>query len=86
MSLQNGLGNVDRLEAVYGRERVIAMAYSFTDKKRIRQGKVIPREAPYLVVYPFVKRRPWYFLTFEERAEAMRELSQETDEATQETK
>ena len=37
------------------------------------QGKVIPREAPYLVVYPFVELRPWYFLTFEERADAMRE-------------
>ena len=34
---------------------------------------MIPRDAPYLVVYPFVKRRPWYFLTFEERAAAMRE-------------
>ncbi len=45
----------------------------YTDKKRIRQGRVIPRDAPYLVVYPFVKLRPWYFLTFEERAEAMRE-------------
>ena len=45
----------------------------YTDKKRVRQGKVIPREAPYLVVYPFVKKRPWYFLTFEERADAMRE-------------
>jgi len=45
----------------------------YTDKKRIRQGRVIPRDAPYLVVYPFVKLRPWYFLTFEERAAAMRE-------------
>jgi chlorite dismutase len=45
----------------------------YTDKKRVRQGKVIPREAPYLVVYPFVKKRPWYFLTFEERADAMRQ-------------
>ena len=34
---------------------------------------MIPREAPYLVVYPFVKKRPWYFLTFEERADAMRQ-------------
>ena len=34
---------------------------------------MVPRNAPYLVVYPFVKHRPWYFLTFEERAEAMRE-------------
>jgi chlorite dismutase len=45
----------------------------YTDKKRIRQGRVDPRNAPYLVVYPFVKARPWYFLSFEERASAMRE-------------
>ena len=43
----------------------------YTDKKRVRQGRVIPRNAPYLVVYPFVKKRPWYFLTFEERVAAM---------------
>jgi chlorite dismutase len=46
---------------------------AYTDRKRVRQGRVLPRNAPYLVVYPFVKRRPWYFLSFEERAEAMRE-------------
>lgn len=45
----------------------------YTDKKRVRQGRVLPREAPYLVVYPFVKVRPWYFLTMEERGAAMRE-------------
>ncbi len=45
----------------------------YTDKKRVRQGKVIPRDAPYLVVYPFVKKRPWYFLTFEERVDAMKQ-------------
>jgi chlorite dismutase len=45
----------------------------YTDKKRVRQGKVLPRNAPYLVVYPFVKLRPWYFLSFEERGAAMRE-------------
>jgi chlorite dismutase len=45
----------------------------YTDKKRVRQGRVLPRNAPYLVVYPFVKRRPWYFLSFEERGTAMRE-------------
>jgi chlorite dismutase len=49
----------------------------YTDKKRVRQGRVIPRDAPYLVVYPFVKRRPWYFLDFEERAAAMRQHSEE---------
>ena len=31
----------------------------------------------YLVVYPFVKKRPWYFLSFEERADAMREHAPE---------
>jgi chlorite dismutase len=45
----------------------------YTDKKRIRAGKVIPRNADYLVVYPFVKSRPWYFLPFEERVDAMRQ-------------
>ena len=44
---------------------------AYTDKKRVRQGRVVPRNAPYLVVYPFVKRRPWYFLPFEERVAAM---------------
>jgi chlorite dismutase len=43
----------------------------YTDKKRVRQGRVLPRNAPYLVVYPFVKKRPWYFLPFEERVAAM---------------
>ena len=46
---------------------------AYTDKKRVRAGRVLPREAKYLVVYPFVKHRPWYFLTFEERGAAMRE-------------
>jgi chlorite dismutase len=45
----------------------------YTDKKRVRQGRVAPRNAPYLIVYPFVKVRPWYFLPFEERVAAMRE-------------
>ena len=44
---------------------------NYTDKKRVRAGRVIPRDAPYLVVYPFVKRRAWYFLPFEERVAAM---------------
>jgi len=44
---------------------------NYTDKKRVREGRVIPRDAPYLVVYPFVKRRPWYFLSFDERVQAM---------------
>jgi chlorite dismutase len=42
-------------------------------KPRGRQGRIVPRGAPYLVVYPFVKVRPWYALPYDERARAMRE-------------
>ena len=35
--------------------------------------RVVPRGAPYLVVYPFVKKREWYSLSMEDRGLAMRE-------------
>ncbi len=35
--------------------------------------RIVPRGAPYLVVYPFVKRREWYSLPLDDRARAMRE-------------
>ena len=35
--------------------------------------RVVPRNAPYLVVYPFVKIRPWYALSMEDRRRAMHE-------------
>ena len=35
--------------------------------------RVVPRKAPYLVVYPFVKVRPWYSLPLEDRLRAMHE-------------
>jgi chlorite dismutase len=35
--------------------------------------KITPRSSPYLVVYPFVKVRPWYALTEEDRQRAMDE-------------
>jgi chlorite dismutase len=35
--------------------------------------KVVPRGSPYLVVYPFVKVRPWYALPADERQRAMDE-------------
>jgi chlorite dismutase len=35
--------------------------------------RVVPRGAPYLVVYPFVKKREWYALSLEDRGRAMRE-------------
>ena len=38
-----------------------------------RPRKVVPRNSPYLVVYPFVKIRPWYALPENERQRAMDE-------------
>jgi chlorite dismutase len=35
--------------------------------------KVVPKSSPYLVVYPFVKVRPWYALPAEDRQRAMDE-------------
>ncbi len=41
--------------------------------KARRARKVVPRGHPYLVVYPFVKTRPWYGLSLEDRQRAMNE-------------
>ena len=46
-------------------------ASEYTSARRAR--KITPRESPYLVVYPFVKVRPWYSLTEDERQRAMDE-------------
>jgi chlorite dismutase len=46
-------------------------ASQYTQARRPR--RVVPRGAPYLVVYPFVKVRPWYALPPEERQRAMDE-------------
>jgi chlorite dismutase len=43
----------------------------YTSARRAR--KIVPRGHPYLVVYPFVKTRPWYALPPEERQRAMDE-------------
>ena len=44
----------------------------FEDRSK-RPRRVIPRGAPYLVVYPFVKKREWYSLSMEDRRLAMQE-------------
>jgi chlorite dismutase len=44
-------------------------ASQYTAASRAR--KIVPQHQPYLVVYPFVKTRPWYFLPKEERQAAM---------------
>ena len=46
--------------------------YSDRDARRPPR-RIIPRGAPYLVVYPFVKLRPWYKLSMEDRRRAMKE-------------
>src|SRR4051794_1968989 len=43
----------------------------YTSARRAR--KIVPKASPYLVVYPFVKTRPWYALPPEERQTAMNE-------------
>src|SRR4051794_26234628 len=46
-------------------------ASSYTSARKAR--KIVPKNQPYLVVYPFVKVRPWYSLTEEDRQRAMDE-------------
>ncbi len=46
-------------------------ASQYTSARKAR--KIVPRSSPYLVVYPFVKVRPWYSLPLEERQRAMDE-------------
>jgi chlorite dismutase len=46
-------------------------ASQYTAARRPR--KIVPKGSPYLVVYPFVKVRPWYALPQEDRQRAMDE-------------
>jgi chlorite dismutase len=46
-------------------------ASQYTQARRPR--KITPKNQPYLVVYPFVKVRPWYGLSEEDRQRAMEE-------------
>ena len=46
-------------------------ASPYTQARRPR--KIVPKGQPYLVVYPFVKVRPWYALPAEDRQRAMDE-------------
>jgi chlorite dismutase len=46
-------------------------ASQYTSARKAR--KIVPRGSPYLVVYPFVKVRPWYSLPLDRRQEAMDE-------------
>jgi chlorite dismutase len=46
-------------------------ASQYTSARKAR--KIVPRGSPYLVVYPFVKVRPWYALPLDQRQSAMDE-------------
>jgi chlorite dismutase len=45
----------------------------YFEQKSRRPRRVVPRGAPYLVVYPFVKKREWYSLPLDDRRQAMME-------------
>jgi chlorite dismutase len=45
----------------------------YFEQKSRRPRRVVPRGAPYLVVYPFVKKREWYALPLDDRRRAMQE-------------
>jgi chlorite dismutase len=45
----------------------------YFEEKSKRPRRVVPRGAPYLVVYPFVKKREWYSLPLDDRRRAMTE-------------
>jgi len=46
-------------------------ASQYTSARKAR--KLVPQGSPYLVVYPFVKMRPWYSLSEDDRQRAMDE-------------
>jgi chlorite dismutase len=46
-------------------------ASDYTSARRAR--RIVPKGSPYLVVYPFVKVRPWYALEEDDRQRAMEE-------------
>jgi chlorite dismutase len=60
------------LETPYSYLATTKPSQYFEDKSK-RPRRVIPRGAPYLVVYPFVKKREWYALPIDDRRRAMAE-------------
>jgi chlorite dismutase len=60
------------LETPYSYLATTKPSQYFEDKSK-RPRRVVPRGAPYLVVYPFVKKREWYALPIGDRRRAMAE-------------
>jgi chlorite dismutase len=69
-SVLNGTPLAGWLETPYS-YLATTKASQYTSARKARQ--IVPRGAPYLVVYPFVKVRPWYALPEDQRQRAMNE-------------
>jgi chlorite dismutase len=67
----NGTPLAAYLETPYSYLAATRPSKYFEEKRKHR--RIVPRGAPYLVVYPFVKKREWYALPVEDRGRAMRE-------------
>jgi chlorite dismutase len=61
------------LETPYSYLAVAQPSKYFENARNARPRRVVPRGAPYLVVYPFVKKREWYSLPMDDRRRAMAE-------------
>jgi chlorite dismutase len=69
----NGTPLAAWLETPYSYLAAAKLSPYFDNSNRRGPRRVVPRGAPYLVVYPFVKKREWYSLPMEERRRAMHE-------------
>ncbi len=69
----NATGLAGWLETPYSYLAAAKYSPYFDNDSRRGPRRVVPRLAPYLVVYPFVKKREWYTLSMEDRRRAMHE-------------
>jgi chlorite dismutase len=69
----NGTPLAGWLETPYSYLAASRPSKYFERDSRRPPRRVVPRGAPYLVVYPFEKKREWYSLPMDDRARAMRE-------------
>jgi chlorite dismutase len=69
----NGTPLAAWLETPYSYLAAAKFSPYFDNSSRRGPRRVVPRGAPYLVVYPFVKKREWYSLSMDERRRAMQE-------------
>jgi chlorite dismutase len=69
----NGTPLAGWLETPYSYLAVAQPSTYFENARNSGPRRVVPRGAPYLVVYPFVKKREWYALPLDDRRRAMAE-------------